>query len=67
MLLQVWVRGRRKKTRARSPRLAGRRAQARVNGPPKSGPILAGARLPFVDLFYHFKSVRISRAEFWDS
>jgi hypothetical protein len=42
MLLQVWVRGRRKNTRARS--LAspgfGRRARARdvrVNGPPKSG------------------------------
>jgi hypothetical protein len=29
----------------------------RVNGPPKSSPILAGTRLPFADLFCHFESV----------
>jgi hypothetical protein len=62
ILLQVWVRGRRKNTRARSPRFAGpgfgRRARARdVNGLPKSGPILTGTRLPFADLFCHFESV----------
>jgi hypothetical protein len=65
MLLQVLVRGRRKNTRALA-RLAGpgtsfgRRARARdvrVNGPPKSGPILAGTWLPFADLFCHFESV----------
>jgi hypothetical protein len=40
--------------------LAGRSARARdvrVNSPPKSGPILAGTRLLFADLFCHFESV----------
>jgi hypothetical protein len=50
----VWVRGRRKNTRARSLASLG---FGRVNGPPKSGPILAGTRLPFADLFCHFESV----------
>jgi hypothetical protein len=60
----VWVRGRRKNTRARSPRLASPglgeglgRAKGEVNGSPKSGPILAGTRFPFADLFCHFESV----------
>jgi hypothetical protein len=95
MLLQVWVRGRRKNTRelARlaSPGAAraglglglglgfGRRAHARdvrVNGPPKSGPILTGMQLPFADLFCHFESVTdftrgifgtCNRLGFWDA
>jgi hypothetical protein len=31
--------------------------EGRVNGPPKSGPILAGTRLPFAYLFCHFEFV----------
>jgi hypothetical protein len=31
--------------------------EGRVNGSPKSGPILAGTWLPFADLFCHFESV----------
>jgi hypothetical protein len=79
-LASVGERKKEKHTRALA-RLAGlgRRARdVRVNGPPKSGPILAGTRLPFADLFCHFESVtdftqiyfatsnllQISRAEF---
>jgi hypothetical protein len=78
MLLQVWVRGKRKNARTLA-HLAGRRARARdvrVNGPPKSGPILAETRLPFADLFCHFESITDftrgifgtrSRLGFWDA
>jgi hypothetical protein len=76
--------GERKKeehARARLPRLVGpgsgtsmgfeRRARARdvrVNGPPKSDPILAGMRIPFADLFCHFESVTdFTRGIFGDS
>jgi hypothetical protein len=74
--------GERKKeehARAHSPRRAGRRECAcdvRVNAPPKSGPILAGMRLPFADLFCHFESIMDftrgifrthNRLGFWDA
>jgi hypothetical protein len=60
MLLQVWVRGRRNLLgRARSPRRA---RDVSVNGPPKSGPILAGTRLCYATrrrrLLYPVISVR---------
>jgi hypothetical protein len=51
-------------------------AGAGVNGPPKSGPILAGTRLPFADLFCHFVSIMDftrgilgtrNRLGFWDA
>jgi hypothetical protein len=37
--------------------LRARARDMRVNGLPKSGPILAGTQLPFADLFCHFESV----------
>jgi hypothetical protein len=37
-----------------------------VNGPPKSGPIIAGTRLPFAGLICHFESVTDFMAEFWE-
>jgi hypothetical protein len=40
-------------TRARSPSLGGTgEGRGRVNGPPKSAPCLAGARLPFAVLIF---------------
>jgi hypothetical protein len=51
-------------------------SEGRMNGPPKSGLILAGTRLPFADLFCHFESVTDfthgifrtrNRFGFWDA